>query len=287
LKPMLQRNWHIDFDECGLSYFDAHGKSVKVKKMKHLLQALLQWREERLVCSRGKKLTELDETLQPLLELVPSKKHNDLLLRCVLPKKPQATVCLPSGICHNHNQVGKEQGAVGQSTPRGTSEGSIASREPIDLSHEIALLRAENESLRAKNIGLGHIVNEQSLLSKGSNYVDIDIDFWDNPSEPPPFEYRGCMSTPCSTATPSDIRSGDVTPFHIASRSQSCTPAGASASWVWDGQRGQLCPMVPMFYVVGDRDLNGVPNGVVQQALSIFESHKTLPSFFTMGARGD
>jgi len=48
LKPLLQRYWHCEFDEGSLSYLNEQGKFVRVKKMKHLLQAVLQWRDERV-----------------------------------------------------------------------------------------------------------------------------------------------------------------------------------------------------------------------------------------------
>lgn len=90
-----------------------------------------------------------------------------------------------------------------------------------------------------------------------------EVDLWDDPFEPPPVEYSGsAASTPCSNPLPGDVGSGDGTPFQLALGSQSCSFARTHASWMWDGQHRQPCPMVPMCYMVGDRGLHGYPNGV-------------------------
>merc|ERR1712118_209073 len=87
LKPLLQQHWHCDFDETALNYNTKTGKPMKMKKMKHLLQAVLQWREDRrasgasLSSKAGR--SQLDAALEMELELVPSEKHHDLLLRSV------------------------------------------------------------------------------------------------------------------------------------------------------------------------------------------------------------
>lgn len=129
LKHLLQRHWHGGFDECSLSYFTDQGKFVRVKKMKHLLQALMQWREERAACHRK---TDLDEALRCMLDVVPSKKHNDLLLRCNLPSPCPSTA----------------SESVSSDCQSNASESTAAS---TDLMGQIAVLLAENESLRSKN----------------------------------------------------------------------------------------------------------------------------------------
>jgi len=242
--------------------------------MKHLLQALMQWREERAACHRH---TALDEALKCRLEVVPSKKHNDLLLRCKLPACPStASDSVPSDCQSN------------------ASESTAAS---ADLMGQIAMLLAENESLRSKN----SILEQQTQLEVlQKEVICLPIrphspelkDVWDDPSEPPPFEYRGSLATPsASTAVPSSFfNSGDVTPLTLASgshaHSASATPT--MTTWVWDGHNGQICSMIPMFYVMGDRGLHNIPSGVVQQTVSMWETketNKVLPSYFAMGAR--
>merc|ERR1712025_1105224 len=52
--------------------------------MKHLLHALLRFRDQRAAW-HGAVHSAVDEVLATRLELVQSKKHNDLLLRCIVP----------------------------------------------------------------------------------------------------------------------------------------------------------------------------------------------------------
>jgi hypothetical protein len=60
---------------------------VKLKKMKHLLQALFRWHADRVAMRNpatisAAKLSGIDVAVKLQLELVPSKSHNDLLIRC-------------------------------------------------------------------------------------------------------------------------------------------------------------------------------------------------------------
>jgi len=288
LKPLLQRHWHNEFDECSLSYITARGKWVRVKKMKHLLQDLLEWRMQRVDCCRH---TELDEALEFQLEVVPSKKHNDLLLRCVLPSSCTSIA--------SRSTPTDCQSVASEST-------SATSKASIDLKDEIARERAENASLRAENASLrskNHILEQAQHETLQKEALDIPVrprkrspspNMWDDPSEPPPFEYqhRGSFGTPsASTAAPSSFFiSGEVTPPTRASdsHSHSASATPSMTTWVWDGQNGHICSVVPMFYVMGDRGLHDIPNGLVQQSVSMLEtkeSNKDLPSYFTMGAR--
>jgi len=284
LKPLLQRHWHTNFDEGSLSYITDQGKFVRVKKMKHLLQALMQWREQRTACC---KHTGLDEALELRLELVPSKKHNDLLLRCVVPRSCPSTSCRSTS---TDCQSVASDTVVSETTSASTGDAT-------NLMDQIAILRAENASLRTKNCILEQQVQHE-MPQKEALFIPVNPgtpelrNVWDDPSEPPPFEYRGSAATPsASTAVPSDFgfHSGEVTPFAMASGTHS-HPASTTptiTTWVWDGQNGQLCAAVPMWYVVGDRGLHNIPSGVVQQAVGIWESNKDKvpPSYFTMGAR--
>jgi len=94
LKPLLQSHWHANIDEQW-GYLDCKGASVKTKKMKHLIQSVLTWRNQRV---SKRKTTQIDDALVDELELVPSNKHNDLLLRVVSsPSEMQSptTVSIP------------------------------------------------------------------------------------------------------------------------------------------------------------------------------------------------
>merc|ERR1712070_1313606 len=106
LKPLLQRHWLNSFDEASLSYLTEEGTPVRVKKMKHLLQALLRWREQRVAWKAQSQVGQspLDAVLALELELVPSKKHNDLLLRCVQPGATTPFV-YSQGLCEFQLQI--------------------------------------------------------------------------------------------------------------------------------------------------------------------------------------
>lgn len=85
LKPYLQKEWHSNFSECGLNYFSEQGKFVSLKKMKHLVTAVLRWRNEyrEQFAAGSSKLKQLDAVLARNLVLEQSKTHNDWLLRFV------------------------------------------------------------------------------------------------------------------------------------------------------------------------------------------------------------
>ncbi|CAK0822341.1 unnamed protein product [Prorocentrum cordatum] len=90
LKPLLEKQWHTSFEENGLGYLTAKGSFVKLKKMKHLVQAVISWRGQRVAwrLEDARAQTAIDEALAPSLELVASTRHNDLVLRCT-PAGPQ------------------------------------------------------------------------------------------------------------------------------------------------------------------------------------------------------
>jgi hypothetical protein len=282
LKPHLLRHWHSAFDECSFSYLTEEGTPVRVKKMKHLLQALPRWREQRVASKAGvkAKTSQLDIALEPVLELVPSKKHNDLLLRCVQFRPAAAPMYRPSLLeCHQEN-------AQDQSPPQSTSSEcddvesitDSSSSAPAELKQEIAMLRAENARLRGKKCVLEHQCQDD-VLRKALFDAEQMADVFDNPSEPPPCAYWGNPVSPSgSTAVPSDFgfSSGCATPRSAASGSHPNSGAATPTAFAMAGQVPQVCTMIPMWFAMGDRA--GIPCGVVQQARSIFECHKNLPS---------
>ena len=101
---------------------------VKMRKMKHLLQALLRWRGQRLAW--GLRGREMARALEPELELVPSKRHIDLLLRF----------------------AGAEKGL---GSPEISSRASTATTASSAVQEELKALRAENEKLRSRPGKLG------------------------------------------------------------------------------------------------------------------------------------
>jgi len=278
LKPLLQRCWHNNFDEASLTYLTEEGTTVKVKKMKHLLQALMRWREERASWKAAVQVGQnpLDTALEPKLELVPSKQHNDLLLRCV---QTQTSAPCVHGACLQEGQHQIVKSACAPSECGDETQSSPESWEslddPVEMMQEIAMLRSENERLRQQNC----ILEKQSqdeVLRKALLEADWMADAMDDPSEPPPFQYWSkALSPASSTGVPSDFGfdSGCMTPMSTLSSSNSVS--GTATPRVQGGM-APICTMVPMWVAIGDRC--GIPSGVVQQARAIFEAHKELPS---------
>eukprot|EP00927_Polykrikos_kofoidii_P078955 TRINITY_DN75757_c0_g1_i1.p1 TRINITY_DN75757_c0_g1~~TRINITY_DN75757_c0_g1_i1.p1 ORF type:complete len:498 (-),score=70.39 TRINITY_DN75757_c0_g1_i1:53-1486(-) len=85
VKPSLESHWHPNYDENSFCYLNKRGMIFKFKKTKYLIEAMLCWREQRASLLEGMNdvgESALDEALSAQLELVPTKKRNDLKLRC-------------------------------------------------------------------------------------------------------------------------------------------------------------------------------------------------------------
>lgn len=246
LKPKLQNDWHSDFDESHLSYYTEQGKLVRVKKMKHLLLALLAWHEDYRLRSTSRRHSRVDPALTPALELLPSKTHHDLLLRCAFPcdkREMNAAECQDPDIL--------------QDSPVGVScmdEGEVTQT--------------------------GHMPNSEVALDASSAKHMTNV--WDNPSEPPPFEYCGNVDmTVVGVVSQLD---GHAKCYETCSSIdyKSGSPGTAPTVWVWDGERGRI---LPVWCVMGDHSAHNFASAPVRKAVAAFESHKVLPSFFTMGSR--
>mmetsp|Transcript_120544 Transcript_120544/g.239977 ORF Transcript_120544/g.239977 Transcript_120544/m.239977 type:complete len:446 (-) Transcript_120544:44-1381(-) len=310
LKPLLQAHWHNCFDEGSLCYMTDEGSLVKLKKMKHLLQATLRWREQRVAWQQevGSNVGSVDEVLRPRLELTPSKKHNDLLLRCVRPKllvqipapfpaasdEPEhanETVPCPDVEAPESARSRSSCGAGGRSWSHssGASTRETGSGSSSDLTQELISLRAENAMLRNANALLqqaGDAALRAELFGtpprQDSTLEDLEI--FDNPFEPPPQvwcrSHRDSIGSNASTGTPGSAP-GIATPLtqpnmgsHVASGS--ATPGVGQAA-------GQMCTFFPLWFPMGDR--LQIPQGVVQQARAFFEreGNGSVPSFFVQG----
>lgn len=308
LKPLLQRHWHNNFDEGSLSYFTEEGSSVKLRKMKHLLQAVLRWRQQCWEQRRGAagSLPEergggrravvdgLDEALSDELELVPSKRHNDLLLRFVVSSVQSSAAASAAAElelqvpCKEASSAAGDAGFASLSwaglleEPRSSwadesdkdpdtasTVSTVPSSAPVAMQDEIALLRAENERLRHKN----------SLL-EATKARDEQASVWlpdavglDDPFEPPP-QALWCPASPtCSSTRRGSFGSSvDGTPLTGTSCQQSgaCTPVHLVPY--------TFAPVVGWF-AKGDR--GEIPSGLVQQARAVFERHTVIPNWFS------
>lgn len=84
LNKLLQDQWHANFDEY-VGYLTDEGNCVRMKKPKHLVQAVLRWRNERIMWRRmsGGKASAVDEAIEQKLDLQMADKYNDLILRLI------------------------------------------------------------------------------------------------------------------------------------------------------------------------------------------------------------
>jgi hypothetical protein len=316
LKPLLQKHWHGCFDEGSLCFMTDEGSRVKLKKMKHLLQAVLQWRQQRVTwqAATGFKVGSVDEVLQPKLELIPSKTHNDLVLRCV---QPRTVVQIPAAVwTEDEVKSAKAQSPKATRTedevkpaesperaesdltrsPSNSScysshESSASTCNSSNLAQELASLRAENARLRNQNALLQHAGNaalcaELFGAPATRDFVVEETDVFDNPFEPPPqvwhraLMHRDSVSSLTSTGTPNSLNlgSGIMTPVSQTAESGSATPSQQQHQ-----AAGQMCALIPMWFPMGDR--LQIPKGVVQQGRSFFErqGNGSMPSFFSQG----
>lgn len=326
VKPLLKEHWHANFDDSGLCYFTEEGTVSKLKKMKHLMDQLPRWRTQRIAwrASVSEKALAVDDSqmfaartmrnsvdaaVEMRLECVPSKSHNDLLLRCICcdaateeslvnPAKPVAETCDKPKL--DLDLVGQAEAAPSSGTqpnsPTSQSYDQLSSVSANSaLQDEIERLRSENAQLRSENRLLhdgGSFVNhakpQLELFNLPLEREPELADVFDNPFEPPPelrsYKAAWAASPAASTCVGSNFSfgSGFATPLtdsRIASGY--ATPVPAKVEQVGSAV-GQLCSgvtLVPVWFSMSDRF--EIPSGVVQQARAVFERHASIPSFFT------
>jgi hypothetical protein len=152
----------------------------------------------------------------------------------------------------------------------------VADEPSTELLNEIAQLRAENEKLRSKHCFLEQ-QSQEEMMRRALCQAELIGDALDDPSEPPPFEYRYKMTSPSgSTGVPSDFGfgSGCATPLSLTSGP--CSMSGTATPTSSASQIGKMCTMVPVWFTMGDPC--AIPSGVVQQNRAVFEGNKDLPS---------
>lgn len=302
VKPLLQRHWHSNFDELGLAYFTEEGSIIKLKKMKHLLQALLRWRSQRINWkvsmeasgySTGFHTTrpnELDAALEMELLLVPSKTHNDLILKCVCSQSHCAPAVSPATPQSQPSIQRRETSERWADITDGEEASTESEQEPLtpssrsvsgisctsggsstNLEQELSFLRSENAKLRCEN----HVLESRANLNTSFSDIDFskcqtptfdmceDFDL-DDPSEPPPYRY---WSPNCSTTGSVGFGSGSLTPFSVSSGCASPLPATAGQM-----PKGFQMPMMPVWFQI-------IPTGVVEEARAMFGG-TTVPSWF-------
>lgn len=288
LKQLLQRHWHSTFDETTFNYFTDEGSFVKIKKMKHLLTALLRWRSQRVEWAEETKRghnSDLDKSMELELELVPSKRHNDLILRIGRPCLSLRAEIVASLPCRTlWSDATDNELDRASSSPKSTAPSSASAA----MQEEMAALRAANDDLRRKNSALeshgsqsfrqawacGAPLPKQQLQLPP---MDFPEDLLDNPFEPPPqvcSNFWGSIS-PASTAIQSSCFSGSTEGTPLAG--SSCSHSGTATPVPFGA--GQAVALVPVsWFAMGDR--MEIPSGLVQNACAMFERHTTIPNWF-------
>lgn len=237
LRPLLERHWHANFDETGMGFRSDEGSFVRLKKMKHLLTAVIRWREERQTWQRrgGFKPSAVDEVLAPKLELIPSTKHNDLVLVCT---SGEAMMPVPS-VCRGSLEDGRSQLTSG---PEPTRRHSLHS--------ELDRLRAENEELRAQNLQM----QGQTFSTCRLALPQLPAAVLDDPFEPPP--EKRFWSEACSTKA----SSGATSPTSSVQEVRFGSVAHTTMMPVW-------FPVMPMPCDA----MQVIPRGIVQSAMEKFD----------------
>uniref|UniRef100_A0A7S4QHZ8 Uncharacterized protein n=1 Tax=Alexandrium monilatum TaxID=311494 RepID=A0A7S4QHZ8_9DINO len=278
---------HASFDETSLRYLSEEGTLVRIRKMKHLVQALLRWRSQRVAwrATASPKQTALDQAVRPSLELLASKRHNDLVLR----------------LTHAAERPPAEESSSSVSSVLGQANRALwlsqAPGAPLtDPEQGAASLHYEGAKL-----GPWKAPWEQRLAPAPLEAV------FDDPFEPPPElrtqgpHWMPATPTLCSTSVPSELGlpSGSVTPVSLAQMASGpATPgpappapasnghlaAAAAAAAAGSGAGSPAaalprCALLPVWFpgdfalvqscLLGDRGV--IPSGIVQQARARFE----------------
>lgn len=135
VRPLLER-WHgINMDEHSLGYLNEEGTFLRLNKLKHMVNALLQWRRDRETWRhRGRRAAggSVDEALRPRLKFLPGC---DLLL------------CYPPG-SHEDDSAAAQLATWDRRAAPSMDEGLDALRRELQQElHQNQMLKAENELL--------------------------------------------------------------------------------------------------------------------------------------------
>merc|ERR1712060_532840 len=198
LRPLLADSRH-SIDETSLSFRSEDGALVRFKKMKHLLQAVLRWREQRQAwrLATGSKCSAVDMAVSRDLALVPSRKHNDLMLCC------QSTALVAP--------VGPHSSILNVSL-------SDYDGKAAEEASDVVSTRASDEDDEEK------IDSSVSTPRSCQPEPQFPADLFDDPFEPPPELSMWARLPPRSLCrTPSDAGSLDFCAGVFVSSASSCT----------------------------------------------------------------
>lgn len=253
LKPLLQIHWHTNFEEGQLGYRTDEGTWVRVKKMKHLVQAVLRWRDQRVAwqAAVGGRPTEVDEAITHRMDLVCSKRYNDLVLRCVHQDvKDKSPPGASRDLLASSRQEWTPQIRSPEAQRRCSEDRTAVDERALE---ELAQLRRENAQLRRDNSMLLQQSEPQLPLAtpvKPGLLPQVPVIDFDDPFEPPPESSRsyptgGMMNSvsygasSASTASPSlscrDLQSTPGTPHSNTSPYFAFSEHSSDYAWADSG----------------------------------------------------
>lgn len=286
LRPVLESRWRAKFDDGIWAYLTAEGIRVRPKKVKHLVQDILAWRQQQAPATA--------------LELVRAANRNDWMLRLCCEGDPVVDAARASeaiGVqCREATWRAQSEPAatVGRRCAEECAERASfrtmakMRRQCAEETAELARLRAENASLRCCNEELQQLGEAMHAQQRGvphsacaaepllcvregsnDNVSLVQTSLMDDPFEPPPqasrsWEFAETNTTNVSTCSPScgTPLSPGYTLQHEAS---SYAPSGAMTPML---MTGQACFLMPVWF-------QAIPSGSVQRMSSQLHS---LPS---------
>jgi len=306
LRPLMLTNWHAKFDESSMGYFDDGGHFKRLKKVKHMLAVLFRLREQRQVWqeSRGLEPSEVDKAIIPVLEMVPSPRHQDMMLRCTAPANSEpanldSSELIVTDVLEPEPSTPTSAGTEVHCTQSMT--GGVCEASNHELQLEVERLRAENRKLRARNLFLEDLctlsIPEAGISPPSSPGrrcrsaeldEDIKSDFFDNPYEPPPEKKAIVMMQDGAPSRQSRHSSSDYGSTDIASSAMAanfsgwqsgCTSANISGSTT-PAVRSPFvrpgCAYVPMWIPFMNAapgfDLSIIPSGIVRNVCAKLET---------------
>lgn len=303
LKPLLRVHWHSGFEEGCLGCFSDDGKFVRLWKLKHLVQAVIRWRDLRVMwcMTTGSMPSIVDEALIPTLELVQSKQHSDLVLRCmpngvVLHHVPGSIVSKvypgarpsPELACemrsfsrnqssrkvHNSAKLSGKPAFVtpesfrpsGNSARQDTPHPATVSQPALsDLEKEATKLRSENEELRNKN----QILEEKvELLSSQKKMPEVEVPLKTPMVALPPFVKVQEGAIEESSPSPASVGSTRASE-HLSMDFQTTDEPMFIGDE--DDVRGRSLKVESLDPEVSKRWAKFIPKGIVQSARARFE----------------
>mmetsp|Transcript_20758 Transcript_20758/g.71719 ORF Transcript_20758/g.71719 Transcript_20758/m.71719 type:complete len:475 (+) Transcript_20758:59-1483(+) len=245
IRPLLERYWHANFDESGLGFLNEDGTFVRLKKLKHLLHAVLRWRDQRQEWrqSHQVKKSAVENALEPCLKLVASDKHNDLLLHCTVGAAECSEVVRPSkarprmqsleafDVRAELLEAPSPKTQVEQMPSKRSAEASAEEDRLNEMQRELERLRFENTSLRSVNMVLqcsyvtapAMMPPQQPLAApctptKQLTAPQLPTEIFDDPFEPTPEMFWNMPRSSCSSSTYLD-NSDTMSEFSYASHS--------------------------------------------------------------------